>query len=591
MFEGVYSVPDGVSFNSYLMLDTKTVLFDTVDQSVSERFFENLEYGLGKRSLDYLVVQHMEPDHSATIKELILRYPDVTVVCNKMTAGMIKNFFGNEPENLLIVGDGDTFCSGAHTYKFVFAPMVHWPEVMVTYDETDKILFSADAFGTFGATNGAVFADEVDFDRDYLDEARRYYINIVGKYGSQVQTLLGKAATLDIKMIAPLHGFVWRKNIGYYLDKYDKWSSYTAEVDGVCIVYASIYGHTENAAEILAVKLREKDIPVRVFDSSVTPTSDIVAQCFKYSHVVFASASYNAGIFITMESIINDLVAHNFQNKICAVIENGSWAPSSGRLIKEKLSKCKNITILDEFLSIKSAVSDDNEKYLGQIADKLAETLPEKKEIAPYVSGQIVNEAMFKLSYGLYVLSAKNEVKANACIVNAAMMITDNPKQVAFTVNKQNYTQSMLSQGSEFTISVLSKEVPFEVIQRFGFQSGKDVDKFENCDYIKQAANGTYYTDIHANAVITGKIVNTVDCGTHTMYIAEVTESFVLTDIPSVTYQYYQDNIKPKTKKTAETKKGWVCTICGYVYEGDELPPDFICPLCKHGSDVFKKNS
>jgi flavorubredoxin/flavin reductase (DIM6/NTAB) family NADH-FMN oxidoreductase RutF len=589
MFEGVYSVPDGVSFNSYLMLDTKTVLFDTVDQSVAERFFENLEFGLGKRTLDFLVVQHMEPDHSATIKDLLLRYPNVTIVCNQKTADMIKNFFGSLPENMLIVNNGDTFCSGAHTYTFVFAPMVHWPEVMVTYDETDKILFSADAFGTFGATNGAVFADEVDFDRDYLDEARRYYINIVGKYGDQVQTLLGKASSLDIAMIAPLHGFVWRKNIPYYLEKYDKWSSYTAEVEGVCIVYASIYGHTENAAEILAVKLRELDIPVRVFDSSVTPTSDIIAQCFKYSHVVFASASYNAGIFITMESIINDLVSHNFQNRICAVIENGSWAPSSGRLIKEKLSKCKNITIINEFLSIKSAVSEYDETYLGIIATKLAETLPKKAEIEPYAPGKITKEALFKFSYGLYILSAKNEKKANACVINAAMMITENPKQIAFTVNKQNYTQSMLDIGSEFTISVLSEDTAFEVIQRFGFQSGRDIDKFEDCDYVKQAANGTYYTDKYANAVVAGKIVNTVDCGTHIMYIAEITESFVLTDIPSVTYQYYQDNIKPKLKKTSETKKGWICTICGYVYEGEELSPDFICPLCKHGTDVFKK--
>jgi flavorubredoxin/flavin reductase (DIM6/NTAB) family NADH-FMN oxidoreductase RutF len=589
MFEGVYSVPDGVSFNSFLCLDQKTVLFDTVDSTVAERFFENLIYALGGRALDYLIVQHMEPDHSATLAELLLRYPDVTIVCNEKTRVMIGNFFGKTPEKMLIVNEGDTFCSGMHTYTFIFAPMVHWPEVMVTYDETDKILFSADAFGTFGATNGAIFADEVDFPRDYLDEARRYYINIVGKYGPQVQSLLTKAATLDIKMIAPLHGFVWRKNLGFYIDKYDKWSSYTPEKNGVLIAYASIYGHTENAAEILAVKLRERDIPVAVFDTSVVPVSEIVAQCYRYSHIVFASSSYNAGMFVTMETLINDLAAHNFQNRTVAVIENGSWMPSAGKLIREKLSKCKNIMLIDEFLSIRSALTDDDEQYLGKIADKLSETIFIPK-IPEYKPGEIHNAALFKMTYGLYVLSAKADGKDNACIINAAMMITDNPKQIAFTVNKNNYTASMLSEGSEFTLSVLNKDVPFDVIRRFGFQSGKDTDKFAGADFIKRAENGTYYTDKYSSSVIAGRVTKTYDCGTHTMYIAEITEAFVLTDISPVSYEYYQDHIKPAPAKNSAAKKGWVCKVCGYVYEGETLPPDFICPICKHGVDVFEKN-
>jgi flavorubredoxin/flavin reductase (DIM6/NTAB) family NADH-FMN oxidoreductase RutF len=589
MFEGVYSVPDGVSFNSYLCLDNKTVLFDTVDSTVSERFFENLEYGLNGRGLDYLIIQHMEPDHSATLAELLLRYPDVTIVCNEKIRVMIGNFFGNIPEKLLIVNEGDTFCSGMHTFKFFFAPMVHWPEVMVTYDETEKILFSADAFGTFGATNGAIFADEVDFERDYLDEARRYYINIVGKYGAQVQSLLGKAATLDIKMIAPLHGFVWRKNLGFYLEKYDKWSSYTPEVDGVLIAYASIYGHTENAAEILAVKLREKGVPVAVFDTSVVPVSEVVAQCFRYSHIVFASSSYNAGMFVTMETLINDLTAHNFQNRTVAVIENGSWMPAAGKLIREKIGKCKNITLLDEFLSIRSSVTKDDAEYLGVIADKLAETV-KLPQIPAYVPGEINNSALFKMTYGLYVLSAKSGERDNACIINAAMMITDTPKQIAFTVNKSNYTESLLSVGGEFTLSVLNRDVPFEVIKRFGFQSGRETDKFAGSDFIKRAANGTYYTDKYSSSVIAGKITKTYDCGTHTMFIAEITEAFVLTDIPPVSYEYYGEHIKPKVSKTAAAKKGWICKVCGYVYEGETLPPDFICPICKHGVDVFEKN-
>jgi flavorubredoxin/flavin reductase (DIM6/NTAB) family NADH-FMN oxidoreductase RutF len=589
MFEGVYSVPDGVSFNSYLCLDNKTVLFDTVDSTVSERFFENLEFALRGRNLDYLIIQHMEPDHSATLAELLLRYSDVTIVCNEKTRVMIGNFFGKIPERILVVNDGDTFCSGMHTFKFVFAPMVHWPEVMVTYDETDKILFSADAFGTFGATNGAIFADEVDFERDYLDEARRYYINIVGKYGPQVQSLLTKAATLEIKMIAPLHGFVWRKNLGFYIDKYDKWSSYTPEINGVCIAYASIYGHTENAAEILAVKLREKGIPVAVFDTSVVPVSEVVAQCFRYSHIVFASSSYNAGMFVTMETLINDLVAHSFQNRTVALIENGSWMPAAGKLLREKLSKCKNITLLDEFLSIRSSLTDSDEEYLGVIADKLSETVPTAK-IPPYIPGEIQNGALFKMTYGLYVLSAKNENKDNACIINAAMMITDSPKQIAFTVNKQNFTNSLLAVDGEFTLSVLNRDVPFDVIKRFGFSSGKDTDKFAGADFIKRAANGTYYTDKYSSSVIAGKITKTYDCGTHTMYIAEITEAFVLTDIEPVSYEYYGEHIKPKAAKNAAAKKGWICKVCGYVYEGETLPPDFICPICKHGADVFEKN-
>ena len=327
MFEGVYSVPRGVSYNSYLLLDEKTVVFDTVDHAVEKTFLENVEHGLNGRTLDYLVVQHMEPDHSATIRTLLMLYPEAEVVCSKKTEGMLRQFFGDAVKmNIKVVGEGDTLKTGKHEFTFLAAPMVHWPEVIVTYDLTTKTLFSADAFGTFGALNGALFADEVDFFRDYLDEARRYYTNIVGKYGVQVQALLKKAATVEIKTICPLHGFVWRENIGAYLEKYQKWSLYEPEVSGVMIAYASVYGNTENAANILACKLRDKGIKTTMFDVSVAETSEVVAASFQYSHLVFAAPTYNGGIFIKMDEVLRDIEAHSLKNRTVAFMENGTWA-------------------------------------------------------------------------------------------------------------------------------------------------------------------------------------------------------------------------------------------------------------------------
>ncbi len=376
IFEGVYEVPHGISYNSYLLLDEKTVLFDTVDKAVGDIFFENLEHLLAGRKLDYVVVHHMEPDHSATLGELILRYPDVQIICTAKTAAMLQQFFvfSTQPA-VRQVKEGETLESGRHQFSFVMAPMVHWPEVMFTYDSTDKILFSADAFGTFGALDGALFADEVNFDRDYLDEARRYYANIVGKYGMQVQNALKKAAALDIGMICPLHGFVWRDNLAYYLEKYQLWSSYRPEEKGVVIAYASIYGHTANAADILACALREENVPVQVFDVSVSPAGDIVSAVFKYSHVVFASATYNAGIFVKMEDLLHDLKAHAFQNRTAVLIESGSWAISSGKQMKELLEGCKNITILQDPMTIKSAVKEEQADQLRELAKTIAASM------------------------------------------------------------------------------------------------------------------------------------------------------------------------------------------------------------------------
>ena len=376
MFEGVYSVPDGVSYNSYLLLDEKTVLFDTVDKAVDAVFFENVSQALDGRKLDYLIVQHMEPDHSASLSGILLRFPDVTVVCNKKTEAMIYQFFGADFQmNVRIVKEGDILETGVHKLTFLMAPMVHWPEVMVTFDTVDQILFSADAFGTFGALNGALFADEVDFFADYLKEARRYYTNIVGKYGAQVQALLKKAAAVEIRMICPLHGFVWRRDIGDYVAKYQQWSRYEPETDGVMIAYASVYGNTENAANILACRLRDRGIQTTVFDVSVTASSEIVAAAFAYSHLVFASTTYNAGIFITMDELLRDLASHNLQNRTVAFIENGSWAATSAKQMREIIGSLKNMTVLEESVSLKSALRRDQLEEIDRLADALADSV------------------------------------------------------------------------------------------------------------------------------------------------------------------------------------------------------------------------
>lgn len=377
LFENVYPIPRGVSYNSYVLLDEKTVLLDTVDASISGLFFENLEYVLNGRTLDYLIVNHMEPDHCAVIGDVVRRYPDVKLVCNAKTVPMLKQFFNFPVEDrTVIVKEMDTLCTGKHTFAFVMAPMVHWPEVMVSYDTVDKILFSADGFGTFGAINGNLFADEVNFERDWLDDARRYFINIVGKYGVQVQNLLKKAATLEIKMICPLHGPVWRENLGWFIEKYDTWSSYKPEDQAVMIAYASIYGNTENAAEILASKLADKGVKnIAMYDVSVTDPSVIVSESFRCSHLVFAAPSYNGGIFTKMETVLSELKAHSLQNRTVAIMENGTWAPVAGRQMREIFAGMKNIELLEEGVTIRSAVKEAQEESLEALAEKIASSL------------------------------------------------------------------------------------------------------------------------------------------------------------------------------------------------------------------------
>ncbi|MCL2793459.1 MAG: flavin reductase [Spirochaetaceae bacterium] len=595
MFEGVYSVPSGVSYNSYLLCDEKNVLFDTVDKAVQQRFVENLVEALGSKNLDYLVVQHVEPDHSVAIREIISMYPDVKIICSAKTLTLLKQFYDLDLESRVqIVKENDTLNTGKHVLHFIMAPMVHWPEVMVTYDSTDKILFSADAFGCFGALNGALFSDEVDFEKDYMDEARRYYTNIVGKYGTQVEALLGKASGIKIEMICPLHGFVWRRNITSILSKYVLWSSYEPEEHGVMIAYASVYGNTENAAEILATQLREKGIKTQMFDVSVTPASEVVAAAFRWSHFVFASTTYNAGIFVTMEALISDLVAHNIQKRTVAIIENGSWAATSGKLIREHLGKCKNINFIENIVSIKSGIKATQLSEINSMADAIIATFPKsampiKKDNAPAGSNIVQAETMFKLSYGLFVLTAKDGDKDNGCIVNTVTQITATPLRISVAVNKANFTCDMILKTGEFNVSILTESAPFAVFERFGFHSGRDTDKFNGCGYDVRAANNIRYVPEHVNAMISGKVTQALDYGTHTLFIADITQAFVISNEPSVTYQYYFGHIKPKPQAPKEGKKGFVCKICGFVYEGDKLPGDYICPLCKHGAEDFEK--
>ena len=377
LFENIYPISRGVSYNSYVLLDEQTVLLDTVDRAINDLFFENLEHVLAGRTLDYVIVNHMEPDHCASLAELVLRYPEIKIVCNAKTLGIIRQFYRFDADSrALIIKEGDTLSTGKHTLTFVMAPMVHWPEVMVTYDTTDKTLFSADAFGTFGALNGNLFADEVNFETEWLDDARRYYTNIVGKYGPQVQALLKKAAGLEIRMICPLHGPIWRENLGWFLDKYQHWSSYTPEDQSVVIAAGSVYGNTMNAAEILAGMLADRGVKnIKLYDVSNTHPSILVSEAFRCSHLVFAGSTYNNGIFTPMETVLLDLAAHNLQNRTVALIENGTWAPVSGKLMRELVEKMKKTQILEPSITLRSSLKEEQLSALEALADAIAQSL------------------------------------------------------------------------------------------------------------------------------------------------------------------------------------------------------------------------
>ena len=575
LFEGQYKVPNGMAYNSYVILDEKIAVMDTVDANFTHEWLDNLDQALNGRKPDYLIVQHMEPDHAANVANFLKVYPDTTVVANAKTFNMIRNFFDLDLEGQkLEVKNGGTLSLGKHNLTFVFAPMVHWPEVMVTYDSTDKVLFSADGFGKFGA---------LDVEEDWDDEARRYFIGIVGKYGPQVQNLLKVAAGLDIQIICPLHGPVLKENLGHYIGLYDTWSSYTPETEGIVIAYTSVYGHTKKAVELLADKLRSKGCPkVVVYDLARDDMSLALSDAFRYSKLVLATTTYNASIYPFMHDYITRLVEHNFQNRTVGIIENGSWAPLAAKVMKEMLSPCKKINWLDTTVKILSAVNQENKEQLEAMTDELC-----KEYIAK--SDELANKndmtALFRIGYGLYVVTSNDGKKDNRLIVNTVTQLTDTPNRVAVNINKANYSHHVIKQTGVLNVNCLSVEAPFSVFQQFGFQTGRSVDKFAG-QTVRRSDNGLVFLDKYINAFMSLKVEQYVDLGTHGMFICSVTEARVMSDQDTMTYTYYQKYVKPKPQ--TEGKKGFVCKVCGYIYEGDELPEDYICPLCKHGAADFE---
>ena len=575
LFEGQYPVANGMAYNSYVILDEKIAVMDTVDANFTHEWLDKLEQVLDGRKPDYLIVQHMEPDHAANVANFLKVYPDTTVVANVKTFQMIYNFFGLTLEGQkLEVTNGGTLSLGNHQLTFVFAPMVHWPEVMVTYDSTDKVLFSADGFGKFGA---------LDVEEDWDDEARRYFIGIVGKYGAQVQSLLKVAATLDIQIICPLHGPVLSEDLGHYIGLYDTWSSYTPEEEGIVIAYTSVYGHTKKAVDLLADKLRSKGCPkVVVYDLARDDMSLALSDAFRYSKLILATTTYNASIYPFMHDYISRLVEHNFQNRTVGLIENGSWAPLAAKVMREMMAKCKKINWLDTTVKILSAINQENQDQLEAMADELCkeyiaqnDTLANKNDLT----------ALFRIGYGLYVVTSNDGKKDNGLIVNTVIQLTDTPNRVAVNINKANYSHHVIKQTGVLNVNCLSTEAPFSVFQQFGFQTGRSVDKFAG-QTVHRSDNGLVFLDKYINAFMSLKVEDYVDLGTPGMFICSVTEARVMSNQETMTYTYYQNNVKPKPE--TEGKKGFVCKVCGYIYEGDELPADYICPLCKHGAADFE---
>ncbi len=575
LFEGQYAVPNGMSYNSYVILDEKVAVMDTVDANFLHDWLDNLERVLEGRKPDYLIVQHMEPDHAANVANFLKVYPDTTVVATEKAFGMIQNFFHLDLEGKKWVADnGSTLSLGKHNLTFVFAPMVHWPEVMVTYDSTEKVLFSADGFGKFGA---------LDVEEPWDDEARRYFIGIVGKYGAQVQKLLKVAGTLDIEKICPLHGPVLTEDLGHYIGLYDTWSSYTPEEDGIVIAYTSVYGHTKDAVNLLADKLKSKGCPkVVVYDLARDDMSAAISDSFRYSKLVLATTTYNASVYPFMNDFLTRLAEHNFQNRTVGLIENGSWAPLAAKVMKNLLSGCKKINWLDTTVTIMSAISEENRDQLEAMAKELCKEYIAKND---HLANKNDLSALFRIGYGLYVVTSNDGKKDNGLIVNTVTQLTDTPNRVAVNINKANYSHHVIQQTGVLNVNCLSVDAPFSVFQQFGFQSGRVVDKFAG-QKVNRSDNGLVFLDKYINAFMSLKVEQYVDLGTHGMFICSVTEARVMSDRETMSYTYYQNNVKPRPE--TEGKKGFVCKVCGYIYEGEELPVDYICPLCKHGAADFE---
>ena len=575
LFEGQYRVPGGMAYNSYVILDEKIAIMDTVDKNFTHEWLDNIQAVLNGRKPDYLVVQHMEPDHAANVGNFMKLYPQTTIVSSAKAFNMMTAFFGTDyADRRIVVGEGDSLSLGKHTLAFVAAPMVHWPEVIVTYDVLDKVLFSADGFGKFGA---------LDAEEPWDDEARRYYIGIVGKYGAQVQALLKKAATLDIQTICPLHGPVLKEDLGHYLHLYDLWSSYTVETEGVVIAYTSIYGNTRAAVEKLAEALRANGCPkVIVHDLARCDMAQAVADAFRYSKLVLATTTYNADIFPFMKEFIHHLTERNFRNRTVALMENGSWAPLAAKVMKKMLEECKNLTFADTTVRIVSALNETSSRQVETLAGELS-----KEYLAQQDATADKNDltALFNIGYGLYVVTTNDGARDNGLIVNTVSQVTNTPNRIAVTINKQNYSFHTIQKTGVLNVNCLDVSAPFSVFQRFGFQSGRTADKFEGLEILR-SDNGLTFLPRYINSFMSLKVEDYVDLDTHGMFICTVTEARVMSDADTMTYTYYQKNVKPKPE--TEGKHGFVCKVCGWIYEGDELPDDIICPLCKHGAADFE---
>ena len=575
LFEGQYIVPNGMAYNSYAIMDEKIAIMDTVDKNFTHEWLDNIQKALGDRQPDYLVVQHMEPDHSANIANFLKVYPNAVVVSSAKAFAMMKNFFGEDyADRRLVVGEMDTLCLGKHTLTFVTAPMVHWPEVIVTYDSYDKVLFAADGFGKFGA---------LDVEEEWDCEARRYYIGIVGKYGPQVQALLKKAATLDIAIICPLHGPVLKENLGHYLEKYDIWSSYRVEDEGVVIAYTSVYGNTKAAVELLERKLKEKGAPkVVVHDLARTDMAEAVEDAFRYGKLVLATTTYNADIFPYMKEYIHHLTDRNYQNRTIGLLENGSWAPLAAKVMRGMFEKSKNITFTDTTVKVLSALNDESRQQIEDMAEELCrEYLARQDETA----NKKDMSALFNIGYGLYVVTSNDGNKDNGLIVNTVSQVTNSPDRVAVTINKQNYSHHVIKQTGKMNVNCLDVTAPFSVFENYGFHSGRNTEKFVGVEELR-SDNGLRFLPRYINSFMSLQVENYVDLDTHGMFICSITEARVMGDKETMTYTYYQNDVKPKPE--TEGKKGYVCKVCGWVYEGEELPADIICPLCKHGAADFE---
>lgn len=574
LFEGQYVVKNGMAYNSYVIMDEKIAVMDTVDANFTHEWLDNIQETIGTRRPDYLIVQHMEPDHAANIANFMNAYADTTIVSSEKAFVMMKQFFGTDfADRQIVVKEGDTLCLGKHTLAFVAAPMVHWPEVIVTYDTCDKVLFSADGFGKFGA---------LDVEEDWADEARRYYIGIVGKYGKQVQNLLKKAAGLDIQIICPLHGPVLTENLGYYLNLYNTWSSYSVETEGIVLAYTSVYGHTKKAVEILAEKLRNKGCPnVIVHDLARCDMAKAVEDAFRYSKLILATTTYNAGIFPFMRDFIEHLTERDYQNRTVAFIENGSWAPLAAKVMTKMFEGSKKLTFAKNTVRILSALNEESSNQLESLAEELCRDYVAQSDHA----NKNDLSALFNIGYGLYVVTSNDGKRDNGLIVNTVVQLTDSPNRVAVAINKANYSHHVIKQTGVMNVNCLSVDAPFSVFENFGFASGRNVDKFAGWDVLR-ADNNIAFLPRYINSFMSLKVEQYLDFDTHGLFICSVTEARVISSVETMTYTYYQNHVKPKPD--TEGKKGFVCKVCGFIYEGEELPDDYICPLCKHGVADFE---